>query len=158
MAETVENVENDANHQPPPDRSPGTVRQASHYKDAEPGASDSDDVQEGYANRPPPLRIGVTQDDHTDADERKREQRSDIRQIVSLSGITDQRPERDEESCEQSGDVRRAILAMHFARPLRQQSVTRHREENSRLTVLENEQHCCHGEDRAERDDLGNVG
>ena len=76
-----------------------------------------------------------------------------VRSYVSpASPISDQSATND--AGEQRRRVRHARLAADPRRPLRQQAVARHREEDARLAVLEHEQHGRHREHGAERDDL----
>src|SRR3954471_13036008 len=136
MAVAIENVEREPDHEPPAESYPRKSRETAHHEHAERRADDAHDVNEGHPERPRTRRIGVAEDDHSDADEREREQRSDIGEIVRLASVANQRPERDEHTGEQGRDVRRAILPMDLARPPRQQTVARHCKENPRLPVL----------------------
>src|SRR4051812_19537808 len=146
VPESVEPIEDEPSQQPPTEPDPSQVRQAAHYENAQARTRHTNEVDKRHPERSRSFRIDMAQYDYANTHQRKREQRSDIGQVVCLSGITNQRPERDKKSRQHGGDVRRAIFTVNFARPLRQQSVTGHREENAWLAILEHQQHRRHGE------------
>ena len=63
----------------------------------------------------------------------------------------------DADATQHAGEERRGVRnptrRVDLRRPLREQAVARHREEDPRLTVLEDEQHRRHRDGGAERDD-----
>ena len=61
--------------------------------------------------------------------------------------------DRHHDAGQDGGDVRASVLRVDLRRPLRQQAVARHREEDARLAQLEDQQHRGGGEHGAERDD-----
>ena len=68
--------------------------------------------------RPRPVRLVDPQDEHADADERKGEQRADVRQIVGLGRIADERCQRDDDAGDQRGRVRNAARRDGASRPI----------------------------------------
>ena len=117
------------------------------------GGQQRDGPHERHLERPRTIGLLDAQHQHADADEHEGEQRADVRQIVGLGRVADQRPRRHEQPREQRRRPRDARARMDAGRPLRQQAVARHREEDARLAVLEHEQHRRHRHRRAERDD-----
>ncbi len=97
--------------------------------------------------------IRVTEHDDTQTDEREREQRPDVGQVVCLRGVTHERRKRDDDAGERRGHVRDSVLGVDARRPFRQQAVARHGKENPRLPILEHQEHRRHRHRRAERDD-----
>src|SRR6266568_3930823 len=139
VAVPVNHVQNEPNQEPPPETHPREMREPSHDEHAEQCPNDSHYVHEWYSEGPRPLWIGVAKHDHSDAHQREGEQRSDIREIVRLPGVANQRPQGDKNASQQRCYIRGPIFPVDFARPVWQQSVASHGEEDARLTVLEHE-------------------
>src|SRR5438093_921380 len=74
------------------------------------------------------------------------------------AGEADERPGSDEDSGDERRHVRHAMLPMDLCRPTREQAVARHGEEDTGLSVLEDEQHSSHRNDGAEGDQAADAG
>ena len=129
------------------------MRQSLHDEEASRGRQDRHGPHEGHSEWTRPIGLLVAQDQHADADEREREQRPDVRQVVSLVRVADEGPHRDDDPREQRRNGGNLRPGVNLRGPLRQQAVPCHREEDARLAVLEDEQHRRHRHRRAERDD-----
>jgi len=114
------------------------MRQASHHENAECGSNRRNEVHKWYSEWTRTFWIGVPQHHYPDANQREREQCTDVGQIVRLTRVANQRPERDENAGENGGDVRRPIPAVHFARAMGVKTVTSHHKNDLRLTVMKN--------------------
>src|SRR5437868_3457244 len=115
----VDDVKHQTDEKPPAKTHPGEPRQATHHEEAKESTHDSYDVHVRYSEWSRPLGIHIPKHDHPDADQSEREQRSDIRQVISFAGVADQRPEGDEDAGEHSGDIGCPILSVYLARPPR---------------------------------------
>src|SRR5215208_706904 len=95
VAIAIRKVQHETDHQLPTEPNPSKARQALHHEYAQQRANDADDVHERHAEWSFPLWIGVAQHDDANAYQREREQGPDVREVVGLAGISDQRPARN---------------------------------------------------------------
>src|SRR5262245_60199099 len=153
VAEAVGEVQHEPDRQPDAEALPCRPRQSVHDEHAPGGRKDADRPHERHPERSWPAGLGATKHEHADADQHKSEQCSDVCQIVRLTRVADQRPERHEYSSKQRRRPGYARTRMDFRGPLRQQPIARHRKEDARLAVLEYEEHRRHRHRRTERDD-----
>src|SRR6185436_6759178 len=135
VTEAVDDVQREAYQEPPSKTHQRQMREPSHDEDAKQRSQRRHHPDERHPERAATLRLHVSQNQHSDADQREREQRTDVSQVVGLARITDQRPQRDECTGEQSGYVGCPVFSVNLARPNGQQPVARHREEYPGLTV-----------------------
>src|SRR5690242_651020 len=93
---TVERVENDADDEPDAEAFPRLARQADHDEDAGRYPERSHTPHQRNPERTLAVRFLDAKHEHARTHEREREQRPDVRQIVSFRGIADHRRDRNE--------------------------------------------------------------
>src|SRR5262245_3260721 len=91
VAESVREVQHQADHQPNPEALPRAAGQAIHDEPAARRREHAHEPHEWDAERPRPIRFRISQHEHANADEHEREQRADVRQIVGFPRVADQR-------------------------------------------------------------------
>src|SRR6202008_1061081 len=139
MAVTVQDVENEAEQEPPSEPLPRHARQSPHHADTQRRTQGRHKPYERNPERTAAFRLHMPQHQHTDANEREGEQGTDVGEVVCLTGISDERPDCYEYAGEQRRDVGRAVFPVNLARPVREQAVARLRKEYPRLAVLEHQ-------------------
>src|SRR5579872_2750207 len=123
LADAVQEVEHEPDHEPDGEAHPSLRRQAGHEVDAGGGATERDRPDERHPERPRAVWLLVPQHQYAEAYEDEREQRPDVGQVERLAGVTDQRPESNEQP---GGDCRRPgrpILLVDARGPMGQQPI-----------------------------------
>src|SRR5258705_3867187 len=92
VAEAVQEVQGQPDGQPDREALPRVPREAPHHEQACRGAAEAHRPHEGDAERPRAVGLGVAQNEHADTHEREGEQRADVREVVRLARVADQRP------------------------------------------------------------------
>src|SRR5688572_19747231 len=141
MPVPVGEIENDAGGHPEAKSLPRAHGQPLHDEHAGSSADDRYDPQTPHAERPWPLWLLDTQHEDAHAYNREGEEGPDVRGVVDLVLIEHEAADGDHEARYDRRDVRCPVLRMNLRCELRQQAVTRHREEDARLAILEDEQH-----------------
>src|ERR1051326_7632128 len=98
VAIAVHEIEDETNAKPPYESHPRNAWQSPHDKDASCRTNETHRPDKRNPEWTRSRRITVSKDKHANADEHKSEERSDIGEIISLAGVTDERPRSDNQS------------------------------------------------------------
>src|SRR5712691_2320112 len=155
VPDTVEEVEDETDGEPYDESLPRHERELDHQVDAADDGTEWHPRYEWRTERTRTVGIGLPQHEHADGDEDEREQRSDVGELDHLVDVGDGGEHGDEDARDNRRDVRCPVPGMHPRGPGWVQSVAHHREEDSRLAELEDDEHGGGREHGASRDDPG---
>src|SRR5205823_10773850 len=153
MAIAIGEIKREPNEEPDTEPNPGYDRELKHQIQARDDRNQWCERYPRHAKGTRSLWITAAQEDHACGDQHECEQRSDVRQVDNFRNVGESGKNGDEYSGENGTEVRCLEAWMNSGENRRQQPITRHRKENTRLPQLEDEQHAAHSDDRTERND-----
>src|SRR6266446_5835763 len=139
VSDPVKEINRETDREPGKETDPGLERQTQHQEKAKDHAENWKQRHQRNTKRSRPACFGSSQDNDTDANKNKGEERSDIGQVGERTDINYGGNTADENAGPDRCNVRRPKLRMNFCKILRKQTIARHRHENARLAKLEHE-------------------
>ena len=134
MTNSVQEVDHQAKCEPCEQPNPCVDRQEEHHQQVHHNAEWRDDEEQRRLERPMHVGSANTQDQHRGTDHDECEQRADVDHLFELVNRRERGDQTDHDAGADGRDVRRAVLRMDRAENARrQQAITCHGQENSRL-------------------------
>src|SRR5262249_26518972 len=137
MADTVEEVEDETDGEPDDESLPSHARELEHQVDTADGRAERHTRHERRTKGTRAVGVRAPQDEHAEGDQDEGEQRSDVGELDHLVDVGDAGEHGNQDAGDDRRDVGGPVSRMHACGPGREEPVASHREENPRLTELE---------------------
>lgn len=139
----IKEIHDRAEEKPYPEPFPCDQRQTGHQENTRNDSKDRKPWTEWDFKRSLAIGFFHPHDNHTQADERECEERSDIREIHHLIDVHESGKDRYDKSGKNRRNVRSLESRMYSGECFWKQPVPRHREKDSRLTQLKHKKNRC---------------
>src|SRR5712692_2871044 len=148
----VENVNAQAEREPYQEPEPRDYSQPGHQSPAQNNRDEREPGDKRNAEGTLAVRLPAPQQDHTQRDQNKSKQRSDIGKVGSITDVYHSSGYPDRETGNPRGPVWRLELGMNRGEQLGQQAVARHGVPDACLAILEDQQRRDHAHEGADHD------